>query len=189
EGLDRVSYWTNREAVLTKTLPRTLVILGGGAIGVELAQAFARFGAAVTVVEGAERLIPAEEPEAGDLLRRHLEADGVEILTDARVESVHARGGGVRLQIRDREAVIGDRLLVATGRRPNLDGFDLAASGLQSDDRGWLQVDQRTLQAGEGVWGGGDVTGLGAGTHLAHYHGTVIGRSLLGRSVAAHPTG
>jgi pyruvate/2-oxoglutarate dehydrogenase complex dihydrolipoamide dehydrogenase (E3) component len=188
EGLDRVSYWTNREAVLTKTLPKTLIVLGGGAVGVELAQAFARFGAAVTIVEGADRLIPAEEPEAGELLRRHLESDGVEVVTGARVDSVQAHGGGVRLQVRDHGPLSGERLLVATGRRPNLEGFDLAASGLQSDARGWLQVDARSLLAGEGVWGGGDVTGIAGFTHLAHYHGTLIGRTLRGRNVAANHT-
>jgi pyruvate/2-oxoglutarate dehydrogenase complex dihydrolipoamide dehydrogenase (E3) component len=185
-GLDQVSYWTNREAVLTKTLPKTLLVLGGGAIGVELAQAFARFGAAVTVVEGTERLIPAEDPEAGELLRGHLESDGVQVLTGAKVDAVQAHGGGVRLQVRDHEPVTAERLLVATGRRPNLDGFDLASAGLKSDTRGWLQVDPTTLLAGEGVWVGGDVTGIAGFTHVAHYHGTVIGRALRGRNVAAN---
>jgi pyruvate/2-oxoglutarate dehydrogenase complex dihydrolipoamide dehydrogenase (E3) component len=185
-GLDAVEPWTNREAVLAKELPGSLVVLGGGAVGVELAQAFARFGTRVTVVEGAPRPVAAEEPEAGELLRRHLEADGVRVLTGARAHEVRREGAGVCLLLEGAEPVTGDRLLVATGRRPNLDGFDLAAAEARATARGWVEVDRGTLVAADGIWAGGDVNGIGGFTHLAHYHGTLIGRALRGRGRPAN---
>jgi pyruvate/2-oxoglutarate dehydrogenase complex dihydrolipoamide dehydrogenase (E3) component len=185
-GLDAVPFWTNREAVLARELPASLAVLGGGAIGVELAQAFVRFGTRVTVVEGGPRLIPAEEAEAGELLRHHLEAEGVQVLTGARVTGVSAAGPAIRLDVAGGEPVVADRLLVATGRRPNLDGFDLAAAGVVTSARGWIDVDRASLAAAHGVWAGGDVNGIGGFTHLAHYHGTLIGRGLRGRGRPAN---
>jgi pyruvate/2-oxoglutarate dehydrogenase complex dihydrolipoamide dehydrogenase (E3) component len=180
-GLDGVEYWTNREAVLAKEVPASLAILGGGAVGVELAQGFVRLGTRVTVVEGAPRVAAAEEPEAGQLLRRHLEADGVTVITGARVSGVQGEGSGVRLALQDAGPVTAARLLVATGRRPNLAGFDLGAAGVRTSSRGWIEVDRASLVAADGIWAGGDVNGIGGFTHLAHYHGTLIGRALRGR--------
>ncbi|MBJ7604487.1 MAG: FAD-dependent oxidoreductase [Candidatus Dormibacteraeota bacterium] len=185
EGLDQIAYWTNREAVHAKQLPRSLIVLGGGAIGAELAQAFCRFGSRVTIVESAPRLAINEEPEVSDLLRRHLEADGITVKVGAKAKRVSAEGTGVRLELADGEVVNGERLLVATGRKANLDEVDLAASGLEKTDRGWLKVDPATLNAAERIWAGGDVTGIGNFTHLAHYHGTLIGRNLRGEQHAA----
>jgi len=180
-GLDGVEHWTNREAVLARELPTSLAVLGGGAAGVELAQGFARLGSRVTVVEGAPRVAVAEEPEAGELLRRHLEAEGVRVITDARVSGVASDAAGVRLALEGAEPVTAARLLVATGRRPNLDGFDLAAAGVRTAPRGWIEVDRASLLAADGIWAGGDINGIGGFTHLAHYHGTLIGRALRGR--------
>jgi pyruvate/2-oxoglutarate dehydrogenase complex dihydrolipoamide dehydrogenase (E3) component len=182
-GLDKVDYWTNREAVLARELPGRLAVIGGGAVGVELAQAFARFGTRVAVLQGVERLIPAEEPEAGDLLRKHLERDGITVITGARVTGVEP---GLRVLLEGGQPVESERLLVATGRRPNLDGFDLPASGLHTSERGWLEVEPETLAAGERVWAGGDVTGIAGFTHVAHYHGTLIGRRLRGQERPAN---
>ncbi len=180
-GLDGVEFWTNREAVLAKELPASLAVLGGGAVGVELAQGFARLGSRVTIVEGATRVAVAEEPEAGELLRRHLEAEGVKVITGARVSGASGDGSGVRLTLEGAEPVTAARLLVATGRRPNLAGFDLAAAGVRTSARGWIEVDRTTLLAADGIWAGGDVNGIGGFTHLADYHGRVIGRTLRGR--------
>jgi pyruvate/2-oxoglutarate dehydrogenase complex dihydrolipoamide dehydrogenase (E3) component len=185
-GLDSVPYWTNREAVLTKELPPSLAVMGGGAVGVELAQAFARFGTHVTVVERGPRLAPTEEPEASDLLRTHLEADGVRVLTSAAVAAVEPSGSDVRLVVDGAQPVTAARLLVATGRKPNLAGFDLAAAGVRTGPRGWIEVDHASLLAAEGVWAGGDVNGIGGFTHLADYHGTVIGRALRGETRPAN---
>jgi pyruvate/2-oxoglutarate dehydrogenase complex dihydrolipoamide dehydrogenase (E3) component len=180
-GLDSIPVWTNRDAVLTRELPASLLVIGGGAVGVELAQAFARFGTSVTVVEGAPRLVPAEEPEAAELLKRHLEEDGIRVLVGARVEGASGDPRGARLTLSGAEPVSGERLLAATGRHPNLAGFDLAAAGVGTSARGWVEVDRSTLLATEGVWAGGDINGIGGFTHLAHYHGTLIGRALSGR--------
>ncbi len=182
-GLDRIEPWTNREAVLARELPGSLAVIGGGAVGVELAQAFARFGTKVTVLQAMERLVPAEEPEAGELLRKHLEADGVAVITGARVTGVEP---GLRVLLEGGRQVTAERLLLATGRRPNLNGFDLAAAGLRRTERGWLDVDAGTLAAAERIWAGGDVTGIAGFTHVAHYHGTLIGRRLRGEARPAH---
>jgi pyruvate/2-oxoglutarate dehydrogenase complex dihydrolipoamide dehydrogenase (E3) component len=133
-GLDTVEFWTNRQAAIPSELPASLAILGGGAIGVELGQAFARLGSKVTVIEA-----------------------GLTFL-----------GSGAM--------VSADRLLVATGRRPNVEAWHAAA--LPQTERGWLKVDPSTLQARPGVFGAGDVTGLGGFTHIAHYHGQAIARRL-----------
>jgi pyruvate/2-oxoglutarate dehydrogenase complex dihydrolipoamide dehydrogenase (E3) component len=182
-GLERIEYWTNRDAVRAKTLPASLIVLGGGAVGVELAQAFSRFGSEVTVVEGGPRLIAAEEPEAGELLATVLREEGLTVLTGGGVAGVEpAANGGVRVSVVGRDVPLeAERLLVAAGRRPNLDGFDLAAAGVSATQRGFLQVDRETLVAAEGVYGGGDITGIYGFTHVSHYHGVLIAQSLRGQ--------
>lgn len=185
-GLDRVDYWTNREAVTTTTQPASLIVLGGGATGVELAQAFARFGTKVHVVEALGRLLPAEEVEAGTLLAHYFEKEGIQVTTSMRVTGVQKGGDGVQVTLASGEQLSAERLLVATGRRPNLQGFDLVASGLSTDEKGWLKVDRETLQAGDGIWGAGDITGFAAFTHLATYHGDLIARMLRGEQVGAN---
>ena len=185
-GLEGVEYWTNREAVMTSALPASLIVLGGGPVGAELAQAFARFGTRVHVVEALDRLIPAEEPEAGKLLARYFEKEGIRVTTAARVARVQKGGDGVEVRLASGERLSAERLLVATGRRPNLQGFDLAAAGLSTTDNGWLKVDPQTLEASEGIWGAGDVTGIAAFTHLAWYHGGLIARALKGERIHAN---
>lgn len=188
-GLDGVDFWTNRQAAVPRALPSSLALLGGGAIGVELGQAFARLGAAVTIVEAGAAFLGHEEPDAGAALRPHLEADGIRVIVgDAcvRVEpqSMTAdRGAAVRLHLQSGTAVDADRLIVATGRRPNIEAW--RAAGLPQTERGWLRVNPATLEAQPGVFGAGDVTGLGGFTHLAHYHGEVIARRLRGQDAVA----
>jgi pyruvate/2-oxoglutarate dehydrogenase complex dihydrolipoamide dehydrogenase (E3) component len=184
-GLDRVGYWTNREAVLTRELPRSLLVLGSGPIGAELAQAFARFGTEVRVVEAVDRLMPAEEPEAGDHLAMAFASDGVAVSTSATAVAVESGDGVIRLRLESGEEFGAERLLVAVGRRPKLYGFDLAAAGVSTTERGWVKVDDTTLVAAPGIWAGGDITGIGAFTHLSWYHGTIIGRQLRGQPAVA----
>jgi pyruvate/2-oxoglutarate dehydrogenase complex dihydrolipoamide dehydrogenase (E3) component len=184
-GLGDVPFWTNREATLPKRLPASLAILGGGAIGVELGQAYARIGSAVHIIEGGPRVVPAEEPEAGELLGKHLAAEGMTIHTGMKVVGVEKDLGGVRVAVEGGAGIEADVLLVATGRRPRLATIDLAAAGLKTNQRGWLEVDPHTLLAGDGIYAGGDVTGLGGFTHLAYYHGQLIGRALAGRAAQA----
>ena len=192
-GLDRVEYWTNREAAIPTQLPASLAILGGGAIGIELGQAFARLGSKVTVIEAAPTFIGLEEPEAGAALRLHLEADGITLMIGdpcigvERQDAQQSRqGSAVVVQLKSGAVVSADRLLVATGRRPNVDAW--RGIGLAQTERGWLKVDPSTLEARVGVFGAGDVTGLGGFTHLAHYHGQVIARRLRGIDARADHT-
>jgi pyruvate/2-oxoglutarate dehydrogenase complex dihydrolipoamide dehydrogenase (E3) component len=185
DGLDGAAYWTNREATLTRELPRSLLVLGSGPIGAELAQAFARFGTEVHVIEALDRLIPGEEPEAGAELAKAFEADGIGIHLSARAVKVTQGENGISLHLEGGETVTGERLLVAVGRRPKLQGLDLPAAGIATTEKGWIKVDDRTLVAAPGIWAGGDITGIGAFTHLSWYHGKIIGRQLNGEQAVA----
>jgi pyruvate/2-oxoglutarate dehydrogenase complex dihydrolipoamide dehydrogenase (E3) component len=182
-GLDTVHYWTNRQAAVPRELPNTLAILGGGAVGIELGQAFARLGSRVTVIEAGPRLLGLEEPEAGAALRPHLEADGMTLIVGDACESVEPHDDGVMLHLKSGTIISAGRLLVATGRRPNVEAW--RASGLTQTERGWLKVDPETLEARAGVYGAGDVTGLGGFTHLAYYHGQIVARRLRGEDARA----
>lgn len=196
-GLDTVEFWTNRQATIASDLPASLAILGGGAIGLELAQAFARLGCTVTVVEAGKTLLGLEEPEAGAALLPHLQADGITLVIGDPCVSVEKQPKGpslsassersaVVLHLKSGAMVSADRLLVAAGRRPNVEPW--RATGLPQTERGWLKVEPTTLEAGPGVFGAGDVTGLGGFTHLAHYHGQVIARRLRGVDARADHT-
>jgi pyruvate/2-oxoglutarate dehydrogenase complex dihydrolipoamide dehydrogenase (E3) component len=182
-GLDTVPFWTNRQAAIPKELPASLAVLGGGAIGVELGQAFARLGSKVTVIEAGPRFLGLEEPEAGAALRPHLEADGITLMIGDPCVAVEKQSSAVVVHLKSGTVVSADRLLVATGRRPNVEAW--RAIGIAQTERGWLKVDPATLEARAGVFGAGDVTGLGGFTHLAYYHGQVVARRLRGMDARA----
>ena len=186
EGLNKVEYWTNRQAAVPRELPERLLVLGGGAVGVELAQAFARVGSKVTVVEAGPRFLALEEPEAGAALLPHLQADGIEVLVGDPAVAVEKQAADVVLHMKSGAIVSGDRLLVATGRRPNFEAWKPA--GLTQTERGWLKVDPETLLARDGIYGVGDVTGIGGFTHLAYYHGQIVARRLRGEDARADHT-
>jgi pyruvate/2-oxoglutarate dehydrogenase complex dihydrolipoamide dehydrogenase (E3) component len=185
-GLNTVEFWTNRQAAIPRELPASLAILGGGAIGVELGQAFARLGSKVTIIEAGPTFLHLEEPEVGAALRPHLEADGITLLIGDPCVAVENQRSAVVVHLKSGAAVSADRLLVATGRRPNLDAW--RAAGLAQTERGWLKVDPATLEERPGVFGAGDVTGLGGFTHLAYYHGQVVARRLRGMDARADHT-
>ena len=185
-GLDTVPFWTNRQAAIPKELPASLAVLGGGAIGVELGQAFARLGSKVTVIEAGPRFLGLEEPEAGAALRLHMEADGITLMIGDPCVAVEKQSPTVVVHLKSGTVVSADRLLVATGRRPNVEAW--RAIGIAQTERGWLKVDPATLEARAGVFGAGDVTGLGGFTHLAYYHGQVIARRLRGVDARADHT-
>ncbi len=182
-GLDKVDFWTNRQATLPRELPGSLAVLGGGAVGVELGQAFARLGSKVTVIEAGPRILGAEEPEAAIALRPHLLADGMQLLVGDPVAGVEKESGGVIVTFKSGATLHAERLLVATGRRANFEAWQ--GAGLQQTDRGWLKVDPATLEARVGVFGAGDVTGIGGFTHLAFYHGQIVARRLRGEDAHA----
>lgn len=181
-GLGDLAYWTNREAVEAKDLPASLVVLGGGAIGLELAQVFARFGVRVSIVEAQPRLLPGEEPEVGALLAEVLAAEGIEVHTGARVAAAERRGTDLALVLEDGLIVAGERLLVATGRRAGLAALGVGNVGLD-EHAPFLSVDGH-LRAAPGLWAVGDVTGVGAFTHIAMYQSAIAAADILGHEVA-----
>ena len=175
--------WTNREITTMTEVPRHLIVLGGGAVGVEMAQAVARFGGRVTLVEGADRLLAREAPPLGAAVAAALEADGVALRLGARAASARMEDGDSVLVLGAGEEVRGDRLLVATGRAPRVDGIGLEAVGVTADHRG-VPVDDR-MRVADGVWAVGDVTGILMFTHVGKYQGRVAAADMLGRAARA----
>ncbi len=178
DGLATVPYWTNHEAIATEVLPESIAILGGGVVGCELGQVFARFGASVTIIEGASRLLPAEEPEASALVAEAMEADGVKVVTGARATSVEGDESLVRIRLADGSAITTSRLLVAVGRSADADSIGVGAAGATTR-AGFVEVDGR-LRAADGLWAIGDVTGQGMLTSVAEYQGRIAVEDILG---------
>jgi len=177
-GLNGTPYWTNRDIVRAEVVPPSLIVLGGGAIGTELAQVFARFGAAVTVVEALPRLLALEEPEASMLIERIFMREGIGVCTAAPAERVSHNG--VRFTVHlGQEVLTAERLLVATGRRVDLASIGVAAVGLDEKARA-IPTDER-MRAADGVWAIGDVTGHGAFTHMSMYQADIAVRDILGQ--------
>ena len=176
EGLAEAGYLTNLEAFSQERLPGRLVVLGGGPIGVELAQAFARLGSHVTILQRGPTLLPREDPEATELLEEVLAADGMEVVTDADLVRVE-RTDGVRTlyyhQGREERSLECDEILVAIGRRPTVDGLNLEAAGVETD-RGAIQVDRRLRTTNRRVFACGDVAGPYQFTHMAEYQAGVV---------------
>ena len=183
-GLAGTPYWTNHEAIEAEQVPDSLIVLGGGAVGSELAQAYSRFGAAVTVVESARRLLPAEEPEAGALLTKVFGREGIGVRTGSTAEHVAYDAGpggraGFTLTLGDGTEVTGSRLLVATGRRADLAAVGTGRVGID-ESRPAVPVDDH-MRAAPGVWAIGDVVGQGNFTHMATYHAEIAVADILGR--------
>ncbi len=178
-GLAGTPFWTNREAVRVTEVPDSLIVLGGGAIGVELAQVFARFGARVTVVEALGQLVSFEEPEAGELLARVFEAEGIVVRTGVRATEVSHDGESFEVTLDGGETVPASQLLVATGRRIDLAGIGAAAVGIDEKAR-VVPVDDR-MRAAPGVWAMGDIVGHGAFTHMSMYHAGIVVADILGQ--------
>jgi pyruvate/2-oxoglutarate dehydrogenase complex dihydrolipoamide dehydrogenase (E3) component len=178
-GLAGTPYWTNREAIETKQVPPSLIVLGGGAVGTELAQVFARFGAQVTVVEALPRLLPAAEPEAGDLLATVFERHGIAVRLGSRAERVSHDGQQFTVALAGGDTVTGQRLLVATGRHGNVAALGIGAYGLDEAGR-TIATDER-MRAADGLWVIGDITGKGAFTHMSMYQAAIATRDILGQ--------
>jgi pyruvate/2-oxoglutarate dehydrogenase complex dihydrolipoamide dehydrogenase (E3) component len=176
-GLANTPYWTNRDAIRAEQLPGSLVVIGGGAIGCEIGQAYARFGVDVTIVEAASRLLPPEDEVAGPLLAEALTSEGITLMLDAGVTAVEHDGSTFTVRMGD-DSVVGDQVLVATGRRPAMNAEDWAALGMTGRP-GALPVDGQ-MRVLEGVWAVGDITGHGAFTHMATYQADIAVRDILG---------
>ena len=183
EGLDGVEYWTNRDAIWASAVPGSLVVLGGGPVGVELAQFFRRMGSDVTLVDRNDHLLARLDPDAGALLAERLEDDGVRVVVGAKTARIEGASTGIRLQLDSGETIAAERLLVATGRTPDIEELGLEQLGVEITKRG-VTVDDR-MRAADGVWAIGDAAGIGLLTHLGKYQARVAAANMTGRDVPA----
>jgi pyruvate/2-oxoglutarate dehydrogenase complex dihydrolipoamide dehydrogenase (E3) component len=172
--------WTNREATGAKRVPERLIVLGGGPVGVEMGQAFTRFGSSVAIAEGEDRLLAKEAAAAGEKLAEELEAEGVELKLGAKASSAQEHGEGYSLSFEDGSELRGDELMVATGRRPRTQDLGLDSVEIHLDEGGGIKVDER-LRAGDGIWAIGDVTGIMPFTHVGKYQARIAADDMLGR--------
>ena len=170
--------WTNREATGMKAVPRRLLVLGGGPVGVELAQAVRRLGGEAALADMAAHVLPREPAPLGEALGEVLRRDGVELLLRANATAARRDGEDYVLDFDDGRELRGDRLLVATGRRPRVDGLGLETVGVEAEGHG-IPVDAH-LRAGERLWAIGDVTGIWPLTHVGKYQGDVVAANILG---------
>jgi pyruvate/2-oxoglutarate dehydrogenase complex dihydrolipoamide dehydrogenase (E3) component len=187
EGLETVDAWNNRQGTTSKQAPESLIVLGGGPVGCELSQAWASLGARVTLIEGGERLLSREEPFAGEEVEDALREDfGVDVRTGVQVERVEAGGAGVLAALGDGGQVEGAEILIAVGRVPHTGDLGLESAGVEPDEHGFLETDDR-LRVGESDWlyAIGDVNGRALFTHMGKYQAWVAAENLLGREAEA----
>src|SRR4051812_7884988 len=170
--------WTNREVTGMKAVPRRMLVLGGGAVGVEMAQAVCRLGGEVALVESAANVLSREAAPLGEALGEVLRRDGIELALGVQATAARREGEEYVLVLDDGRELRGERLLVATGRRPRVDGIGLETVGVEANPRG-VQVDDH-LRAGDKLWAIGDVTGILQLTHVGKYQGRVVAANILG---------
>ncbi|HEY7258882.1 MAG TPA: NAD(P)/FAD-dependent oxidoreductase [Gaiellales bacterium] len=180
DGLDGVEYWTNREATSVRDIPASVVVLGAGPVGCELAQLFVRMGARVALADIADRLLPRDHPDAGKLLHDVLAEEGVDIHLGRGIERVAA---GIEVHVEGGAVLQGERLIVATGRRAAVEGFGFENLGVEISKRG-IEVDER-MRAGAGIWAAGDVTGIAMFTHAGKYQARVAAADAAGKPAKA----
>ena len=184
DGIELVPYWTSREATAATELPKRLLVLGGGAVGVELGQMFARYGCAVTLIEGGPHVLPEESETLAALLAAALGRDGIAIVTGAQVGSVAASAGAVTLRLKDGREFEAEKLLVATGRTPRTKDLGLESVGIEPSESGCITIDD-TCKAADGIYAIGDVTGKAMFTHAAKYQARVAAATILGKTARA----
>ena len=170
--------WSSRDATSMKAVPRRLIILGGGPVGVEMAQAVRSLGGEVVLVEGAKHLLSKEPALLGEALGGALEREGIELVLGARAAAARRDGDDYVLELEDGRELRGERLLVATGRRPRVEGIGLETVGITANGHG-IPVDAH-LRVGEGLWAIGDVTGIWPLTHVGKYQGDIVAANILG---------
>jgi pyruvate/2-oxoglutarate dehydrogenase complex dihydrolipoamide dehydrogenase (E3) component len=191
DGLEHVRAWNNRDATTAKQAPASMIVLGGGPVGSELAQAWASLGTKVTLIEGGTRLLPREEPFAGEEVADSLRGRfGVDIRTGSELEGVEAAGPGVIATLESGAMAEAEELLVAVGRVPHTADLNLRAAGVEPDEHGFLEVDDR-MRVGDRDWlyAIGDVNGRALFTHIGKYHAWVASENLLGREAVARADG
>jgi pyruvate/2-oxoglutarate dehydrogenase complex dihydrolipoamide dehydrogenase (E3) component len=181
-GLEGI--WTNRDVTGMKTVPRRMLILGGGPVGVEMAQVVRRFGGEVALIEGAPNLLPREARPLGDALAEVMRRDGIELFLGVKAAAARRKDDQYVIELDGGSELGGDRLLVATGRRPRVANIGLDTVGVDPN-AGGVPVDSR-LRAGERLWAIGDVTGIWPLTHVGKYQGDVVAANILGEPREAH---
>ena len=181
EGLDQVEYLTSSGMLELDTLPEHLVVIGGSYVGLEFGQMFRRFGSQVTIVEKGPRLIARDDPDVSEAVRKILAKEGVRFRLEADCIGVreHPRGVAVQASCGDRiDEVAGSHLLLAVGRTPNTDTLELERAGVQTDERGYVQVDDQLRTSAPGIWALGDVNGRGAFTHTSYNDYEIVAANL-----------
>ncbi|HLB21391.1 MAG TPA: NAD(P)/FAD-dependent oxidoreductase [Solirubrobacteraceae bacterium] len=171
--------WSNREVTAMKSVPRRLLILGGGPVGVEMGQAVRRLGGETVVIDMANHLLAREPAPLGEALGEVLRGEGVELVLSANASAARRDGEDYVVELDDGRELRGDRLLVATGRRPRVSGIGLETVGVEADAHG-VPVDAH-LRAAEGLWAIGDVNGAWPLTHVGKYQGEVVASNILGQ--------
>jgi dihydrolipoamide dehydrogenase len=183
DGLAEAGFWTNREATTVSTLPSSVVIVGGGPVGIELGQFFARSGAEVTLLQAPDRLIPREDPEISGLILGALREDGIDVRLGALARSARREDGRRIVTLADGSEVAGEELLIATGREARVHDLGLETIGVEPTDRG-ITIDER-CRVTDGVWAIGDATGVMPFTHVGMYQGRIAAADIAGRDVHA----
>lgn len=186
EGLKEAGFWTNREATSFTEVPKSVIVLGGGAIGCELAQVMNSFGTKVSIVEGVDHLLGRENPSAAKYLQKAFEERGIDLHLGRKASKVEATETGRRVTLDNGLALEAEIVLVATGRHARTEGYGLENLDLNVTKQG-LQVDEH-CRAGENVWAVGDVTGVAMYTHIAEYQSRVAVADILGKPRAANYT-
>lgn len=183
EGLDSVRAWNNREGTTSKRVPESMIVLGGGPVGAELAQAWSSLGATITLVEGADRLLPREEPFAGEQVAAAMRDDhGIDVRTGTSAEKVAAAGAGVAVELSDGSRVEAEEILIAVGRKPRSEEIGLEYAAVETDERGFLETDDRLRVGGrDWLYAVGDVNGRALFTHMGKYQAWVAAENILGR--------
>ncbi|HET6570797.1 MAG TPA: NAD(P)/FAD-dependent oxidoreductase, partial [Solirubrobacterales bacterium] len=187
DGLDSVRTWNNRDATTAKRVPASMVVLGGGPVGSELALAWSTLGTQVTLIEGEQRLLHREEPFAGEQVAASLrDPHGVEVRTGVLAERVSGDDGGVLVELNDGSRAEGEELLVAIGRVPRTKDIGLATVGVEPGEHGFLETDDRLSVGGrDWLYAVGDVNGRALFTHMGKYQAWVAAENLLGREAEA----
>lgn len=182
EGLENINAWTSDEALSTQDRPSSVLIIGGGPVGCELAQLFARFGAETTLVQFSPQLVSSEHSEIALRLSRILKEDGVVVLLDTEVTKVELKPDRkTSVHLSDGSNLLVERVIIASGRQPNTSDIGLDLLGIVLDEKGALQVDQHCRVVGQShIWAAGDVTGVAPFTHTANYQGRIVSNNLMG---------
>lgn len=188
EGLDQVPVWTNREATTVREIPARVVMIGGSAVGVELAQFLARMGSTVTLVQRGHQLMDREEPRVGELVANQLGGDGVDVRVGRQAVAARREGPDTVVELDDGASVRADVVVLAAGRRPRTSELGLPEVGVELDERGGLPVDDQCRVTEDGLWALGDVTGVALFTHVAKYQGRIVADNITGKSRTADYT-